>query len=304
MTDGTARPRKPWVAVVLSLLATGLGHLYAGQPRLALLRYATAAAVGLVAIVLVLNVPMGMLAIVVGFGVWIWIAVDAGRHARNAPRDFVLRRYNRWYVYIALMIVSGLLSEIPKQFFEAFRIPSGAMEPALMVGDWIFVRKGPLRDPPAVGRIIVFRSREAEYAGVAFVKRVVGMPGDTVRMERGALYRNGVRPAEVIGAPSGDEEGYTDPLMRWQRRYVVGVDTTQYMPTSRTWGPIVVPRDSFFVMGDNRDMSRDSRWYGLVGAGQIFASPHSVYYSYDGESDKPASFLTAIRWERLGHRIR
>ena len=194
---------------------------------------------------------------------------------------------------------------------KAFRISSGSMERTLLVGDFLFVNKAlygaevPLvggRLPgvrePRRGDLVVFRSPIEDSI---LVKRLIGVPGDTVGMVAGDLSRNGRPVSEPYvqrTGPSGPES--PDPGMRrWQLPFFVGKDTAGYHPTSRDWGPLLVPRDSFFMLGDNRDGSRDGRFWGFVPRRNIQGSPMIVYFSYDPGHWRPLPFLTAIRWKRL-----
>jgi len=87
--------------------------------------------------------------------------------------------------------------------------------------------------------------------------------------------------------------------MLWQRARFLGDRPEGYDPTSWNWGPLVVPRDSLFVMGDNRDDSYDSRYWGFLGRDRIRGAPFLVYFSYDRNGPLPLPFLTAVRWERI-----
>ena len=86
----------------------------------------------------------------------------------------------------------------------------------------------------------------------------------------------------------------------WQRgRFLTPADSIR-VPDLNDWGPFVVPADSLFMLGDNRDASYDSRFYGFVPIAHLFGRPRLVYYSFDPFSYKPLRFLTAIRWSRVG----
>jgi signal peptidase I len=147
----------------------------------------------------------------------------------------------------------------------------------------------------------VFDSVEEE--GLKVVKRLIGIPGDTLAMEGGVLYRNGKRVDEPY-ALHGDPTRSEDPMQRakmrlWQLPHVVGRDTASYQPDLQDWGPIVVPADSFFMMGDNRDSSYDGRYWGFLPRANVRGRPLVVYFSYDPSSWRSLPFFTAVRWGRI-----
>ncbi|MBA3345884.1 MAG: signal peptidase I [Gemmatimonadales bacterium] len=197
---------------------------------------------------------------------------------------------------------------------EAFRIPSGSMENTLLVGDFLFVNKAlygaevpliharlPAVREPERSDILVFDSVEDE--GLKVVKRLIGMPGDTLYMEDGQLYRDGQRVNEPYAMPA-DPQRSEDPIQRakmreWQLRYLVQRNPTTYQPDLQDWGPIVVPADSFFMMGDNRDSSYDGRYWGFLPRANVRGRPLVVYFSYDASSWRALPFFTAVRWGRI-----
>jgi signal peptidase I len=136
------------------------------------------------------------------------------------------------------------------------------------------------------------------------VKRLVGMPGDTLEMRDGTLVVNGVPQDEpyVEHLPIDD---HSDPMMEWQRDFIAsGVDRAAYRPTRDAWGPLVIPEDRYFMLGDNREESLDSRYWGLLEGWRLEGRVSFVYFSYDRESYQAFPFLTEIRWHRIGDRIR
>lgn len=225
-------------------------------------------------------------------------------------------------------------------FVEAFRIPSGSMIPTLLVGDWLFVNKlvyGPhipftkINLPgysdPKRGDVVVFVSPTQYDNGAdstpTLVKRLVGMPGDTLYMRDGLLYVNG------NAQPQGFAEGINQkgdpndvsPLFDWQKGYALtssrfGAAPAQ--PTHDNWGPLVVPAAHYFMMGDNRYCSKDGRYWGLVPRANVRGRPMFVYWSHwpgpgtDPEnpvcdyqtSFRPLPLITDPRWGRIGTRIR
>lgn len=213
--------------------------------------------------------------------------------------------------------------------FEAYRIPSGSMVPTLLVGDWLFVNKAvyganipftdvhlPAFSEPKRGEVVVFRSPtqtdQPEDPNPTLVKRLVGMPGDTLYMRGGMLFLNGVaqpQPPERQSRPGANtsQPDETHPLFAWQH----GVELKQSrfgpapaVPTHDNWGPLVIPARSYFMMGDARYDSKDSRYWGVVPRNNIRGRPVFVYYSFRADdSDRPLPFITDIRWSRIGTRI-
>jgi signal peptidase I len=195
---------------------------------------------------------------------------------------------------------------------EAFHIwPSGSMERTLLIGDFLFVNKAlygaeipvlhrhlPAFRAPERLDLVIFES--VEEPGLTVVKRIVGIPGDTLAMRDNVLSRNGVELDEPYVQHLPHAWPQRDQRMgEWQVSHLVGGDRRVYAPTSWDWGPLVVPPDSFFVMGDNRDDSYDSRFWGFLGRDRIRGAPFLVYFSYDRTIPLPLPFLTGIRWGRI-----
>jgi signal peptidase I len=224
----------------------------------------------------------------------------------------------RWlWEWVKSISVAILLFLVIRTFaVEAFKIPTGSMESTLLVGDFLLVNKAvygaqvpftamrlPAFQQPEHGDVVVF-----EYPidpSKNYVKRVVGLAGDKVAMRRGQVYVNGVRVSEDYvqhTQPGGD---YYDPSFEWQRDHLAPeVDRTTYRPTRDDWGPIVVPDDKYFVMGDNRDNSQDSRYWGFVDHTLIKGRPLIIYYSFDRSNLRPLPWLTEVRWSRVGNLVR
>ncbi len=139
-----------------------------------------------------------------------------------------------------------------------------------------------------------------------FVKRVVGVPGDTLMMRDGVLVRNGQPLKETYVTHTSDAADMAADEFRWQRDYLVrsahASDT--YWPSRNDWGPLVVPPRNFFVLGDNRDNSLDSRYWGFVPDSLVRGTPMFVYFSYRPDSSSAWSWLTDARWRRLGTIVR
>lgn len=225
------------------------------------------------------------------------------------PRRSVWRE---WGVSLAFAVVVWLLLRI--FLFEAFRITSGSMERTMLTGDWLFVNKAiygahipftrshlhAFREP-ARGDIVVFSS--VDTPGLDVVKRLIGVPGDTVAMRDGTVILNGKPQSEPYVQridPTREETPDVRERMReWQLPYYVGADKAAYYPGLQTWGPLLVPPGNYLMLGDNRDDSMDSRYWGFVPRDSIRGRPLFIYYSYDPSSWRPLPFLTAIRWGRF-----
>jgi signal peptidase I len=151
------------------------------------------------------------------------------------------------------------------------------------------------------------------------VKRLIGMPGDTLYMRDGVLYLNGIAQRQGFAAtnPKGDPNE-TNPDFDWQHKIEVKGSrfcAPPVQPTHDNWGPLLIPSRSYFMMGDNRYCSKDSRYWGVVPRDNVRGRPLIVYYSYrpasddppvcnPDQSDRPLPFITDIRWSRIGHRVR
>ncbi len=215
----------------------------------------------------------------------------------------------------------------------AYRIPSGSMIPTLLIGDWLFVNKAvygphipftnthlPSFSEPKRGDVVVFVSpyqpdeaARNEDPTPTLVKRLVGMPGDTLFMRDGLLRVNGIEQRQGFGVVSRPTSGSSQPtdyseLFEWQHK--IELPQSRFGPPPKqpqldTWGPLLVPAGHYFMMGDNRYESKDSRYWGIVPRENIRGRPSFVYYSYRGgdESDRPLPFITDIRWSRIGTRI-
>jgi signal peptidase I len=208
---------------------------------------------------------------------------------------------------------------------EAYRIPSGSMVPTLLVGDWLFVNK--LRYGPHVpftnwnlpgyadpqrGEVAVFVSPtqfdQPHDPHPTLVKRVQGVGGDTLYMRAGMLFLNGEARPLPFRTDTVSDPNMMDPLFIWQKQIEVhgsrfGEPPEQ--PTHDNWGPLLIPPGFYFMMGDARYDSKDSRFWGIVPRKNFRGRPLFVYYSYNADdSDRPLPFLTDIRWRRIGHIIR
>ena len=196
----------------------------------------------------------------------------------------------------------------------AFHIPSGSMQNTLLVGDFLFVNKAvygaevpllhvrlPAFAHPRRGDVIIFDYPVDPQK--AFVKRLIGMPGDTVEMREGTVLIDGKaqdEPYVVHTDPTSDPGGEE---FAWQMPFLVRTAEASVHPSRNNWGPLVVPRGMYFVLGDNRDNSLDSRYWGFVPDSMVRGRPMFVYYSYEPDPMQRFPWLSRIRWDRIGKRV-
>src|SRR6185437_2088638 len=207
-----------------------------------------------------------------------------GTGARTAPLPFappqrrsrLARWFDNWMRSLGMALVLFLI--IRTFLLEAFQIPSGSMERTLLAGDFLFVNKAvygaqipgtnarlPGFNTPHRGDVIVFAYPKDPT--LSYVKRVIGTPGDVVEMKQGQVYVNGRAIEEPYVQRKDPLHDSFDPEFNWQREYLARPTDEQrrrYHPTRDTWGPLRVPGDKYFVLGDNRDNSADSRYWGYV----------------------------------------
>lgn len=191
-----------------------------------------------------------------------------------------------WREYGEALIVALVLALIIRTFVvQAFKIPSESMLETLQVGDHLLASKFaygvkiPFTDkyiyegePPQRGDIIIFQY--PNDPSVDYIKRVIGVPGDVIEVRDKQLYRNGQPVKEA---------------------YIRHTDPDGIEPLRDNYAPVTVPPDKYFVMGDNRDNSLDSRFWGFVDRKAIRAKAWRIYWSSQGLGD--------IRWNRMGQKI-
>ena len=201
---------------------------------------------------------------------------------------------------------------------QTWVITSGSMENTLLVGDLLVLNKVaygaqipgthtrlPGYTTPHRGDVVVFR---AHHQPLDVIKRIIGAPGDTLQMKNKVLFVNGQRQIEPYVEwkdPEGRNDGWNAD-MAWQKQYVIGDSAyrANYTPTRDNWGPFVVPPGHIFMMGDNRDDSLDSRFWGFLDVSRVKGKAEVVYFSYNRDAVKPFAWVTDVRWNRIGDKIR
>jgi signal peptidase I len=218
-----------------------------------------------------------------------------------------------WEWIKSFLIAFGLFLIIRTFLVEAFRIPTGSMENTLLPGDFLLVNKAvfgmtlpftslrsPAFDQPERGDIVVFVPPHETDRN--YVKRLVGLPGDTLEMHSKTLYVNGTAQTEPYARYTERADVYATS-MTWQCDFAAVADRSTCNPTRDNWGPIVVPDQRYFLLGDNRDDSEDSRYWGFAARDAMKGKPLVLYYSFDAGSTGPMPWLATIRWRRIGRTV-
>ncbi|MGQ0735714.1 MAG: signal peptidase I [Acidobacteriota bacterium] len=211
--------------------------------------------------------------------------------------------------YFESIVVAVILALFVRTFVvQAFKIPTGSMEPNLLVGDHLLVNKFVFA-PAAFGERSVLPMRAVRRGDVIvfkfpeeperdFIKRVVGLPGDTLELKS--------RQVLINGSPL--EEPYAHYL------FPASQDEETSFNVRERYGPVTVPDGHYFMMGDNRDNSQDSRYWGFLPAHYVKGRALMIYWSFEPAPGEPrgglvglaqtaASIVTGTRWSRLLHQI-
>ena len=215
---------------------------------------------------------------------------------------------------IASVLVSGLF--IITFVVQAFEIPSGSMENTLLIGDHVFVdRLSPALKASYVGPLMPYRKvRHGEVIvfvhpaeqGLYVVKRIMGVPGDRIRLKDGVVYRNG----EALNEPYlNPDRGRADPYRDNFPDYPGAGDPNvlaEWPLVLRDHvkdGELVVPPGSYFGMGDNRSHSLDSRYWGFIPAENLIGRPLFIYWSFDTPEDSVTQTSLVDRARSLGYTL-
>ncbi len=216
---------------------------------------------------------------------------------------------------LAGVLVTGLF--IITFILQAFEIPSSSMEDTLLIGDHVFVNReqfapathwmGPLMPYRDIRRndIVVFLS--PEEPGLFVVKRIVGIPGDRLHVRDGALYRNGQKLDEsYVRHKFGDFNPYRDNFPAVPPSEMYGVTSAEWQSAMSSYiqgEDIVVPPNSYFGMGDNRDVSKDSRYWGFIPRANVIGRPMFIYWSFVTPADQYQRRSAGDRLGFLAHII-
>lgn len=277
MLNPVLKAREPWLAITLSLLCGGLGQIYCGAVRRGLLINGGCLLLGLACVGLAAiansTLAVAVFAIVALGLVWLalWSVRDAGRLARRPEmREYALQDYNDPWVYTILILPTvplaiALALFLRSNVVEAFVIPSDSMAPTIVAGDRILTNKlGVATRTLERGDLVVFRNPLDRRQ--RFIKRIVGLPGDTVALSRGTVLVNGQALAQTLIAPPEADRGVDALEQQSDRQYSIRPDRDGEFANA---SPVTVPPGAYYVLGDHRGNSQDSRMFGAVSHGEV-----------------------------------
>ena len=193
--------------------------------------------------------------------------------------------------YTESLIIAVVLALFVRTFvFQAFKIPTGSMEPNLLVGDHLIVNKMIFAPTATSAERAIMPRREVRRGDTVvfkypeeperdFIKRVIGLPGDRLELRSKVLYIN------------------DQPLQESYAHYAMPAAADDFGASGdlrESYGPVTVPQGQYFMMGDNRDNSEDSRYWGFLPASYVKGNALFIYFSFD----------SGLRWERLLNRVR
>ena len=208
--------------------------------------------------------------------------------------------------YFESLVIAVVLALFIRTFVvQAFKIPTGSMEPNLLIGDHLLVNKlvfGPYASGAEQtllpmkemnrGDVIVFKYPEDPERD--FIKRVIGLPGEHIEVRHKRVYVNGHLLDEPYAHYMEEPPPVPQELEQAEPEGLSGDPRENY-------GPVTVPPKHYFVMGDNRDNSQDSRYWGFLPRDYVKGRALVIYWSYNADS---GNILTGTRWGRLLHQVR
>ena len=240
--------------------------------------------------------------------IWLFDIIFLKKKRQQSLNEPIIVEYAKSFFYIFLLVL--LLRSF---LFEPFRIPTGSMKPTLLEGDFILVNKFcyGLRLPilslkmfniskPRIGDVIVFK----HSSNRVLIKRVIGIPGDHIQYINDILYINGKEIKQIYSNNTFDVDvnGFITPVKL--SKEVLYKDTIHniYLRLNKSidygykFTDVIVPENNYFVLGDNRNNSKDSRFWGFVKEQDLLGRAFATWMSWDGHNND-------IRWERICRKI-
>lgn len=274
--------RSPSLTVFLAAICIGLGHMYNGR----LIR--GIAILGVAQIIITIGIfgaleffTGAILFILTALGIWLFNIYDSWRLSKTA-QEFELKKYNRWYFYLLYIIINSLITDVNQVLigpgYKPYKIPTGTMIPTIAMGDHVMVDQRIYgTEEIQRGDVVVFPYPEKPET--TFIKRVIGLGGETIEIKNDVVLIN----------HSPIEEPYA--LFDSELAKTISIRSRL-----RNMGPILIPENKLFVMGDNRYNSNDSRLWGFLDANTVTGKALYIYWSHDPLS----GYFGGYQLERIG----
>lgn len=266
--------RKPGIAILFSLICPCLAQIYNGQILKALLIIFFEISLFFILFIHTIKSFTGLLIIISTYIVFFFIILIDSVIVSNKLETYKLKKYNKWYVYLIFYVLVLLLnkgfSTHLKNNFETYKIPNSSMENSLLIGDYL-VSNQKYYETNDIHRfdLVIFKFPDKNKDSV---KRVYGLPGEKIELKDKTIYIN-------------DKQIQNDFIKNIDRRFIKKNDGNlfldeSFMGSRDNFGPYIVPLNSYFVLGDNLDVSADSRYVGCIKKDEIFGKPLYIYLSY------------------------
>lgn len=280
------KPRNAFIAFLLSLLLPGLGQVYNGQPKKAIIFFVLFLLSPLIAgLTRGTTFFYGLLSLfVIELAFRIYIIVDGVKNAKR-QKEYVSKPYNTWYYHILIAI--GMLAIIlvydtsTVLGTQTFKIPSGSNNPTFQIGDWLVAdMRAYKNNEPDYGDIVVYSRPD----GQIYTFRVVGRPNDNIELIDNIVSINGkLSKATYIKETTNNQM----PVVEYEEelpnghKHLIYKSKTPYDSTKANVKNMVVPPNSYYLLGDNRDNAADSRYEGFINKDRIKGR---IIYSYWGQT--------------------
>jgi signal peptidase I len=264
------KKRIPIIAAILSFITPGLGQLYNGQIVKGICFFLVLLLIPIILLLAGLHFQFYGLVVILLFSICLWLFIIGEAYfSAKRKKEVVLKRYNKWYVYLLIILLMLGTNIIPADFmaniasetlrFNAYKMPTGSMEPTLSIGDYLiadfkYFKKNELQR----GDLVILQYPKDPTK--VFIKRVIALEGEKIEIKDKQVYVND----EAI-----------------PESYKVHKGANLYDAIRDNFGPELVPSDHCFVLGDNRDNSMDSRYWGFLPIKNIKGKPLYIYWAKD-----------------------
>lgn len=264
------KKRIPIIAAALSLVAPGLGQLYNGQISKGIIFFLAFFLIPAIIFLAGLQGQFVGLAafLIFTFCLWLFVIVEAFFAAKR-KKEVVLKGYNKWPIYLLIILLMNGAFFVPRDVaanfasdvlgFRVYKIPAGSMEPTLLIGDFLVADTKYFKKNELQRRDLAI-IQDPKDPSKDFVKRVIALEGEKIEIKNKQVYIN--------------DEALPES-------YAVHNDAKIDMAMRNIFGPELVPPDHCFVLGDNRDNSMDSRFWGSIPLLNIKAKPLYIYWAKD-----------------------